>query len=225
MKIRELKIYTQNLTNQINFYSKTIGFELIEVSENEAVFSIGNSRLKLVKSEKSFPYHFAINIPSNKINQALRWLKDRVNILKDDNNEIQDFYFWNAKAIYFYDFDKNIIELIARKNLKNESEDIFGVNSFLNISEIGMPVNDIEQAFKKLNQISGIEQFDGGFERFCAIGDENGLFICINKNQKDWFPTGDKAYSSEFEIEYEHNNHTFVIEFANEKIKRVDTIL
>lgn len=225
MEIKELKIDSKNLERQIDFYSNKIGLDLIEKSEIEAIFQVGKSKLKLVKSEVSFPYHFAINIPSNKEDEALKWLKARVEILKDGKNEIQDFDFWNAKAIYFYDLDKNIIEFIARKNLKNDSQLNFGINSLLEISEIGMPVNDIEKTFNKLKEISNISIFDGGFERFCAIGDENGLFICINKNVKDWFPTGDKAYSSEFEIKFEHNNQEFGLEFMNEDIKSSSTFL
>lgn len=221
MKIKELKIYTQNLLEQIDFYSNQIGWNLIERSETEAQFVVGQSILKIVKSEKFKPYHFAINIPCNKENEALEWLKERVGILKDGKSEIQDFDFWNAKAVYFYDKDKNIVELIARKNMKNESEEIFSVNSMLGISEIGVPVNDIESIFSALKKLTNIEVFDGGFERFCAIGDENGLFICINKKVKDWFPTGDKAHSAEFEIKIDENGREYDLEFINEEIKVV----
>ncbi|WKK67068.1 VOC family protein [Lutimonas zeaxanthinifaciens] len=224
MKIKELKIRTPNLERQILFYSDKIGLELLFRSEYEAVFLVGKSKLKLVKSKESLPYHFAINIPFNKENEALKWLKERVEILRDGKNEIQDFRFWNAKAMYFYDLDKNIVEFIARRNLKNESQADFDVASLLEISEIGMPVNDIGVAFNKLNEISNLEQFDGGLERFCAIGDENGLFICINKNKKDWYPTGDKAHSSEFEIEFEHNNREFAVKFINGDLRKVDKI-
>jgi hypothetical protein len=54
-----------------------------------------------------------------------------------------------------------------------------------------------------------------------AIGDENGLFICINKNKKDWFPTGDKAHSPEFELDFQENGKDHKLEFKNEQIKTV----
>ncbi|QCK16108.1 VOC family protein [Mangrovivirga cuniculi] len=221
MQIKELKIYSQNFLEQIDFYSNQIGLDLIETSETEARFMVGKSILKIVKSEKFKPYHFAINIPSNKETEALKWLKERVTILKQGKTEIQDFDFWNAKAIYFYDIDKNIVEFIARKNMKIENKEEFSVNSLLEISEIGMPVSDIETTFSRLEKIVNIEIFDGGFERFCAIGDENGLFICINKKIKDWFPTGDKAHSSEFEIKINENGCEYELEFINEEIKEV----
>ena len=66
MEIKELKIDSKNLEKQIDFYSNKIGLDLIEKSEIEAIFQVGKSKLKLVKSEVSFPYHFAINIPPNK---------------------------------------------------------------------------------------------------------------------------------------------------------------
>lgn len=221
MKIKELKIYTQNVSKQIDFYSNKIGLALLEKSELEAVFQIGKSKIRLVKNDKFQPYHFAINIPNNREKEALEWLKERVEILKDGKTEIQDFDFWNAKAIYFYDTDKNIVEFIARKNMKNESKEEFSVNSLLEISEIGMPVNNIQTIFQTLNEITNIEKFDGGFERFCAIGDEKGLFICINKQIKDWFPTGDKAHSAEFEIKIMQNGREYELEFINEEIKAV----
>jgi len=121
MKINELKIYSSRFDKQIAFYSGKIGLKLIEETEYEAIFQIGKSKLIFKKSERFQPYHFAINIPANKENEALNWLKQRVEILRDGNYEIQNFDSWNARAIYFYDEDKNIVEFIARKNLKNEN--------------------------------------------------------------------------------------------------------
>lgn len=219
MKIKELKLYAQDLSSQIEFYSHRLGVELLEQSSQKASFNIGNTRLTLLKSNHFTPYHFAINIPCNKATEALKWLKERVEILKDGDSEIQDFKFWNAEAIYFYDKDKNIVELIARNDLGNESDVEFSAKCFLEISEIGVPVKDIEKTSTHLNDIVKIPIYDGAFDRFCAIGDENGLFICINKEIKDWYPTGDKAYSSGFEIELIQNGKSYILAFKNERIE------
>jgi len=218
MKIKELKIYSENLAAQIDFYTNTIGLSLIERSKNQAIFQIGNSRFILMKNDEFTPYHFAIKIPCNQENEALDWLKKRVTVLKDGKNEIQDFDFWNAKALYFYDNDQNIVELIARKNLHNESASKFNTNSLLEISEIRMPVNKVEKAYNTLNMLTKIQRFSGDLERFCAMGDDNGLFICINKKIKDWFPTGDKAHSSPFKIEIEEQSVTYNLSFDGEAI-------
>lgn len=218
MQIKKLKIFTQKLPEQSEFYSDILGLNIIDQSENSVSFKIGKSILKIEYQQNFTPYHFAINIPSDKEVEALNWLKARVEILKDGDNEIQDFDFWNAKAIYFYDKDNNIVELIARKNLNNQSEKEFDQNSFLEISEIGLPTINIEKEFKILNTNFGLEIYDGSFERFCAIGNENGLFICINKNVKDWFPTNDKAYSSDFVVIIDENEKEYKIEYKNEKL-------
>ena len=147
------------------------------------------------------------------------WL--HTEILKDGTRDIQDFKSWNARAIYFYDADKNIVELIARKNLKNQSTSLFSAHALLNLSEIGLAVNAIEPIYNQLIEIVKLGIYDGGFERFCAIGDEQGLFICINKQVKDWYPTSDKAYSSEFAIAFTENGAAYSLEFRNGRLEPV----
>jgi len=219
MKIKSLTLYTRNLEKQIDFYGNTLGLKQVSQAEGQASFQVGKSILNLVQRDQATPYHFAINIPGNQVNEALTWLKQRVVILKYGTDEIQDFSNWNAKAIYFYDKDQNIVELIARKNLEYGQQENFSAYSLLEISEIGMPVDDIKTAYEALQEKATFEIFDGGFDRFCAIGDEYGLFICINKHLKDWFPTGDKAHSSAFEIQFEQKDQAFQLAFTNGEIK------
>ncbi len=218
MKIHSLKLNSSDLAGQTQFYSEVIGLELIQKSDSQATFRIGKSKLVLAQSDGFRPYHFAFNIPANREKEALKWLRDRVEILDFEGREIQDFDSWNAKAIYFYDTDRNIVEFIARKNLPNQSDDTFGSRSLLEISEIGMPVNDIEKAYDAINEIAQLKVYDGDFQRFCAIGDETGLFICIDKEKKTWFPTGEHAFSSDFEIEFSESGQLLKAEFKNGEI-------
>jgi len=219
MRIIELKIFTTHLLAQKAFYRDTLGFTIVEETENSISFRIGNSTLIIEQSDTATPYHFAINIPSNQEMEALNWLKSKVNILQDGKNEIQDFDFWNAKAIYFYDADNNIVEFIARKNLDNSSQTPFGPNSLIEISEIGMPTLNIEKKFNSINETLGLEVFSGSFESFCAIGGERGLFICINRAKRDWYPKGDQAYSSDFSALWEVNSMKYSIGFTQDKLK------
>lgn len=220
MEIQELTIFTNRLTEQKQFYSEVLELDILNESKNFVSFNIGRSNLKFVKRKKlATPYHYAFNIPSNKIKDALEWLKTRVEILTMNGNEIQDFDSWNAKAVYFYDLDDNIVELIARKNLNYKSTSEFNQKSLLEISEIGIPTINIKKEFTFLNKKLGLSIFDGGFSDFCAIGTETGLFICINKNVKGWYPVNDKAYSSDFELKVIINKEIFIIEYLNEKLK------
>ncbi len=200
------------------FYREVLELKIVSQNQDSTSFQIGSSILKFTHKPNSKPYHFAINIPAYKELEALEWVKLRTEILTDNSLEIQDFYNWNAKAIYFYDTDKNIVEFIARRNLKNESEQPFDSNQLLEISEIGIPITNIEYVYNKLHDNTGINIFDGNLERFCAMGDDHGLFICINKNVKDWFPTNDKAYSSDFRLNFSENGKPFDLQFKDEEI-------
>lgn len=217
MKINKLILLTSRLEEQIEFYKNILGLKVIEQTADHCSFKVGSSVLSFYFRENATPYHFAFNIPCNQINEALTWLKSKVEILRDDeNNEIQDFSDWNAKAIYFYDKDNNIVELIARKNLKNDSNVLFRPESMICISEIGMPVNNMERTFHHLNIIKKLPVYSGNLDVFCAAGDENGLFIIINKEKKKWFPTDDIPQSSYFRMEGDYN-----FEFTNGKINKI----
>ncbi|MFK7783745.1 MAG: VOC family protein [Crocinitomicaceae bacterium] len=215
MRINELTIYTSQLEKQVEFYSSILKLILTEQSKERASFQMGSSILTFESRDEATPYHFAINIPSNKEFEALAWLKERVNILSLEETEIHDFNSWNAKAVYFYDPDNNIVEFISRRNLQNESALPFDSSQLLCISEIGISILDIEPIFKQLKALSGVEHFSGDVERFLAIGDDHGLFIIVNKNLKDWYPTGDEAHSSDFKLDFSNRGNTCHILFEN----------
>ena len=219
MQIIEIQIKSPNLPRQQVFYENILGLKSIEKKTNEVTYAIGNTKLCIKQSTNFYPYHFAINIPCNQTDEALHWLKDRLDVLKCGAHDIQDFNTWNARAMYFYDADHNIVEFIARKNLKNESDKEFSEKSFLQISEIGVPVSVIKNIFDPLYQDYHLELYDGNLERFCAIGDEYGMFICLNKELKKWFPTGDMAYSSDFKIKFKNNGLLHQLDFSEGKIK------
>lgn len=216
MKINRLILYTAQLEEQTTFYKDVLGFKLVEKTPDHSSFKIGTSILSFYFRETSTPYHFAFNIPSNQIKEALQWLKQRVEVLTDERIEIHDFESWNAQAVYFYDKDQNIVEFIARKNLKIESFTAFRPESVLNISEIGLPVNNMERTLHHLNLVKKLPIYSGDMERFCAAGDEHGLFIIINKEKKKWFPNDDTPHSSYFRMEGDYN-----IEFTNGKINKI----
>jgi len=218
MKIKQLILYTQRLEEQTRFYKNTLGFACVEESFNHSSFQIGSTMLSFYYRETSTPYHFAINIPSNQEKEAMNWLKQKgVEILRnEEHEEMIHFENWNAKAMYFYDVDNNIVELIARKNSPTTSSAIFRAQSMLCVSEIGVPVDKIEKAYNDLNQIKKLPIYSGDLSRFCAAGDENGLFIIIDKAKKKWYPTDDTPHSSYFRMEGEYN-----VEFANGKIKKI----
>lgn len=198
MKIEELHIYSPDLPAQLSFYGTVLEWPVLEQTDTSFSIQAGYSTLKIIHKADATPYHIAFNIPYGKERETLHWLKKRVKILKDGEDELIQFDAWNARAMYFYDADKNIIEFIARRDVALEQG--IGSRQVLGISEIGMPVANVEQAYQSINSSAPVPVYDGNFDRFCAAGDPYGLFIIIDKGKKKWYPTNDPAYSSDFKI-------------------------
>lgn len=205
MKIKELIVYTQNLESQIDFYSTVLELEIQHQNKKYCSFKLGDSILTFKYQEGSTPYHFAFNIPSNRADEALVWLKQRIKILPFNGKEMVNFNSWNAKALYFYDCDKNIVEFISRKNINKNSSVPFSSKAIINISEIGVSSTDMEKTFKTINVFKSIEVYSGNFERFCALGNDEGMFIIANPTVKKWFPNDDIIEQSDFILKGDYN--------------------
>lgn len=197
----QLEIYSSKLEEQKHFYTRTLQLPLLEEDSKSFTCQIGSSRLRIQQRAKpEGPVHFAINIPSNQIYQALDWLEQRVDCLPDGEELVVDFSGWNAKAVYFYDADGNIVEFIARRNLNVCSAHPFSSGSLLAISEIGLPTTNISQTFEALNRVMPVGIYSGSLEYFCAAGSEEGLFIIVDEKQKKWFPTSYPAQAVDFKL-------------------------
>lgn len=219
MKIKKLTITTANLKGQTDFYANTLQFRIIKQGLGFTEFQTGESILRFEAADSSIPYHFAFNIPSFQEQEALDWLESRVDILPYESDRIIPFDNWNAHAMYFYDPDNNIIEFIARKNLLITTDYAFSADSILGISEIGVPVKDINPIFNHLNKKLDLELYSGNLTRFSAIGDETGLLIVINQNEKDfWFPVNDPALAANFEAIISQDDQLHKIIFHNQNL-------
>ncbi|MDD7886522.1 hypothetical protein [Flavivirga sp. 57AJ16] len=64
--------------------------------------------------------------------------------------------------------------------------------------------------------MKNIPFFSGDLMRFCALGNEEGLFILINKILKKWYPTQEEAFTSNFIIRGDYN-----FSFENGEIKEL----
>ena len=93
MNILELTLLTNNLSETKEFYNQKLGFEILEVTQTKIKFSIGTSKLIFEQNENiSKPkYHFAFNIPTNKLNEAIDWTLERTELIATDNSYITDF--------------------------------------------------------------------------------------------------------------------------------------
>ena len=206
MRIKELTLHTNNLTAVKDFYGSVISMGINSESSNQVSFQAGATQLIFKEShtdELPF-YHFAFNIPSNKIEDAKKWMEGKAELLPvSDNNYIADFVNWNAKSIYFYDSAGNIVEFIARFDLKNDTIEKFDSSQILSISEMGIVTNDVSALTQKLKEEYKVLDFVKSInsETFSAIGDDNGLFILASEN-RNWYPTQVPSQKSSFEIKF-----------------------
>jgi len=216
MVIEEITLFTTSIKAQRQFYKVTLGFEIIEDTPKRVAFKVGGSILAFQYKENIKPSHLAFNIPYNAIYDALKWLRDRTEVIQYNDKFVTDFTKWEAKAIYFYDAEDNIVELIARERIDIESDIAFTPRIIIGISEIAIATESIEIIYNTINTIKPIPIFDGDFNRFCALGDDQGLFIIIDKTKKEWYPTMDKAFTSDFIIKGDYN-----FTFVNGEIKEI----
>jgi catechol-2,3-dioxygenase len=136
-------------------------------------------------------YHFAFNIPENKIVKALEWQKARTPLLfiPDQNRaagyppEVVDYSHWNAHSIFFLDPAGNVVEYIARHDLKNADSSSFSLMDILYASEIGLIVDDVPRTAERLKDWAAVPQYRGGSDQFMALGDEHGLLLVMKRGR------------------------------------------
>lgn len=192
MNILEIQLLSTDIPQTKKFYTEILGMEILYADDLSVKFSAGLSTLVFKKATNDNPfYHFAFNIPANKFEEAHSWATERLQLLPvTSTSTVADFKNWNAKALYFYDNNQNIVEFIARYGLENNSDRPFDGSSIFSISEIGIVTDDAKAYSEKM-----IEEYDLNFfskqppqEDFAAIGDDNGLFIVVN-DKRNWYPT------------------------------------
>ncbi|QUL54345.1 glyoxalase/bleomycin resistance/dioxygenase family protein [Paenibacillus tritici] len=192
--IREVEMLAQSIAELKEFYVDSLGLALI--TENSTSFSVkvGESSLSFTESGQSAQpfYHFAFNIPENQIGEAVRWITPKAAIIPDQGKQVVYFKAWNAESIYFHDPAGNLVELIARHHLNNSTDQLFSQASLLCVSEIGLPVPDVDNALLELSH-AGILPWQDYNSSFAAAGDEQGLLIVV-KEGRVWFMSDQEAF-------------------------------
>lgn len=219
MRIKTLKIFTPNLERQLHFYQQVLGLEVQRMGSAAFEVKVGFSMLQFQQREEVTPYHIAFHIEAYNEEQALLWLKERVTIIEDEGKEIVDFPNWNARSVYFYDADKNILEFISRRHCFLTENTDFSPHAIRGISEIGVATSEVRKVFELLNGEFGLKKYTGDYEVFCATGDDEGLFIVVNKDKKTWFPASDTAFASPFEIKITSDGRTSTLSYNNERLE------
>lgn len=215
MEIKALKLYTNNIKEMKEFYVDTFGFPLLMENENSFRIRIGSSQLEFnSESVMDHPYyHFAFNIFANKFVEAKSWVKDRVELNVRDGEDEADFSHLPAHALYFYDPAGNIVEFISRHSISEKGERPFSIESVVNISEIGLTVDDAINAGNQLIDIGINERnnqpLSSTYLNF--MGEKSkGIFIILNQPGREWFFSDKISVIYPLEITTSNNNRIVV---------------
>ena len=193
--IQEIQLQTNtSLSTLKEFYNRKLGFEIISESSERLIVLAGMTMISFLRSDNvnKVPfYHFAFNIPENKIRQARDWQLKRTNLLpapahmvdEGYSTDIRHFSNWNAHSVFFWDPAGNLLEYIARHDLLNESKGDFSTKDILYASEIAFIVDDVDLFSNELINSFGLPEYKQGNAEFRAIGDEYGLLLVMKKGR------------------------------------------
>jgi len=190
MNITRLELPAKDLQAQQDFYVHVLELPVNLTAEKLEV-RVGKTILVFTQVQPDFDgaYHFAFNIPENQFHNAKIWISSRIPLLHDETGKDEfESASWNSHSVYFKDAAGNVLEFIARHNLKNAVIREFDSHQILNISEIGLPSEDViafaNELCTKLN-IPVFKQEPNA--TFTPVGDDNGLFILPIKD-RIWIP-------------------------------------
>ncbi len=194
MHIETVTLRAADLGALHTFYADRLGLPAALDDWGECLTVTVNSSQLVFQHEAGFAgvYHFAFNVPENRLATAQAFLEERgIALLADGDGEtVFDFDFWNAHALYFHDAAGNIAEFIARHELASTSSGVharpFSPSEIQSISEIGLPSLNVP-ALATLLSASGVAPYRETSPTFMPLGDAHGLFILVPAGRV-WFP-------------------------------------
>lgn len=204
------------LATLAGFYGETLGLPLLAEAPGEITFAAGETRLTFLAPEsgrRGKPddaqggpfYHFAFNIPENKLLQAREWQLRRTPLVPPGEGlagtardpryppDVVRFPHWNAHSVFFWDPAGNLVEHIARHDLANGAAGPFSSRDLLAVSEIAFVVDDVRAAAAELSSRLEIEPYRQGSDAFMALGDERGLLLVMERGRNLGFEEGRPA--------------------------------
>ena len=190
MKLFELCLKTGDLAAARHFYHDVLNLPILEQTAQVLALQAGVTRLVFeYVPDWQGKYHFAFNIPENQITEAVAWISAKAPLATlNDKIIFNSSVRWNAHMVYFYDPAGNILEFIARHDLRNAASEPFSQWSILSISEIGLATGNVQQTVQWLCDTLGLTVYDGaGSDTFSAVGDEHGLLI-VAREGRIWYP-------------------------------------
>lgn len=190
MKISYLELSSKDLPAQRDYYANILELP-VKLDSATLEVQVGQTTLVFTQAPSEFvgAYHFAFNIPENQYQAAKHWITSRIPVLQDKTGQ-EDFesQTWGSTSLYFLDAAGNVLEFIARHTLKNGSNEPFDSRQILNVSEVGLPSENVVELANNLSTRLSIPVYkQEPNENFTPVGDETGLLILPAKD-RIWMP-------------------------------------
>jgi catechol 2,3-dioxygenase-like lactoylglutathione lyase family enzyme len=190
VQIHRIELGSSDPEAQAAFWGQTIGLPVEEASDGVAV-RLRRSTIAFVPgaAETKPQYHFALNVPGGRAEEALEWLGERVEVLPSDTGEPVIRFEWiGADSLYFHDAGGNVVELMAREEIVEDAGRPFGPDLLLEVSEIGIASEDVLATSDVLREALGAPTYWGGGEGLTAVGDGAGA-VLVSPRGRGWIPT------------------------------------
>ena len=219
MQIRKIFMSTSKYNELLHFYNHDLELEA-ETATGSFMIRCGKTQIHFNKAnDSSHPfYHFAINIPYNKVEEGGEWIRKHAELIwiEDYQSEVAEFSNWKARSVYFIDPGGNIVELIGRKNFREDSPGGFHSGDLLAVSEIGIvyPAADFHIKVEALKKKLDLDYFSKQppLPSFVALGNDEGLFILAPEN-RPWYPTKINSGIFPLKVEIIIRGKTYIEEF------------
>lgn len=177
------------------FYHERLGLPVESRSEREITVRAGETPITFVQVESAEEqpwYHVAFNIPENKILAARDWQLQRSKLLQvraeiagtDTPIDVADFAHWNAHSIFFWDPAGNLMEYVARHDLKNSAASAFATKDILYASEIGFVTDDTKRVARDIRAATGLGPYRSPESVF--LGSDFGLLLVLEMGRRPW---------------------------------------
>lgn len=189
-RFARLRLQCAQLNECEHFYRNTLELPTARKSASNLEVTCGSTTIEFIQppapADNTQPYyHFAFNIPHNKLDAALQWTQARSEVVpRSDGSLVYHFPRWDAHAFYFLDPAGNILEFIARHTLRNDAPGEFTSRDVLCASEIGVVTPDVSATAARLKRALALDNYIFASEGFAPIGDEHGLFIVVSQGRR-----------------------------------------
>jgi hypothetical protein len=153
---------------------------LPELRDFYARFDLGETKLEFTPAEGQPFYHFALLAPPSRFDELLAATPSP--LPGSHGKVVFDFDFWDAKAFYFHDPARNIVEVIAHEGIDEHG-----------LSELGL-VGGPKELAPPLFEL-GLELWDGTLDEpdSLAFVGERGRTLILVPEGRGWLPEGVRA--------------------------------